>query len=104
MKCFYCGRKTFVYQHEERKNPPDDMSTRDHVIPRILMREIQLTRKQKIQNIVNACSRCNNAKADRHPMSLFDSLSDVSAKRLRDKLIELGLPTDRVIAAYNDTR
>jgi 5-methylcytosine-specific restriction endonuclease McrA len=102
--CFYCDVPLVVYPHVEGRTVPDDMHTRDHIIPRKIARPLSASVKKK--NIVDACYRCNNDKGYREPLHWLGSykLSDSGAERLADKLLELGYADVQVDRALNNRK
>lgn len=53
-RCFYCNRKTRIWEYIEGESPPADTRTKDHVIPQA----------RGGKRVVNCCLACNQEKAN----------------------------------------
>lgn len=102
-KCFYCRQPLKQHPHKDGAPQRWDQQTRDHVIPRSLLRKLKISGKVK-GNHVDCCARCNGFKGDRNPLEMFVYLSDETAKKLRDKLVAIGVPEAIVHDAYTASR
>lgn len=101
--CFYCRQEIFKHPHVVGKIVRWDTYTIDHVIPRSLVRKLGISGKLR-GNEVQCCHRCNNFKGNSSPLEMFIYLSDETAKMLRDKLVEIGVPAEIADEAYTASR
>jgi len=91
--CFYCDRA--MRDVWDNIGPtPDDIATRDHLFPRWMLKSMgHLSDRWRQQNHVRACYRCNQDKADMHPLDWLATLAGPGEARLRARLDALACLT-----------
>lgn len=80
------------------------VETSDHVFPRALLKAMPAqTETWSRRNKVRACSGCNTAKGDMHPLDWLPRVRGPGVDRLRNKLVVLGISPARIRLALGQS-
>jgi len=85
---------------------PPNAATRDHIIPRWLVRRDGLgaqPQRWHCRNCFWYCAACNQAKAGLHPLEWLQRLHSTRRERLAVRLVALGVPAEAVARARVST-
>ena len=71
-RCCYCGVRLDISANDGPSDP-DNMATRDHVVPRSETRSLPHKVKIKIcqDNLVASCCKCNKLRGDMNAIDFF---------------------------------
>jgi len=64
MWCIYCRQKMVIRAKTHGRNPPDNMATKDHIVPKVRGGRNWMT------NFLVCCQACNSERSDL-PADLF---------------------------------